>query len=82
MKIFDDSDEYIAISKIEYGDVFKFDKEFYMKVDISEFTDSRYNDGSSFALSLDRFLIVRFIKDIEVKTTFYEPKEMHLVRKG
>ena len=82
MKIIDDSDEYIPLSKVEYGNVFKFGEKFYVKVDISAFTDSRIQYNGSFALSLDNFSIVRFVTEDKTKAIIYEPKEMHLVRKG
>lgn len=82
MKIIDDSNEYISLSEVEYGNVFKFGEKFYVKVDISAFTDSRIQYNGSFALSLDNFSIVRFVKDDKTKAIIYEPKEMHLVRKG
>jgi hypothetical protein len=82
MKIIEDNDEYIALSEVEYGNVFKFGEKFYVKVDISAFTDSRIQYNGSFALSLDNFSIVRFVKDDKAKAIIYEPQEMHLVRKG
>lgn len=84
MKIIDDSDdEYIALSEVEYGNVFKFGEKFYVKVDISLFIDNnRIQYNSSFALSLDNFSIVRFCNDNKTKVIIYEPKEIHLVKKG
>lgn len=84
MKIIDDSDdEYIALSEVEYGKVFKFCEKFYVKVDISVFIDNnRIQYNSSFALSLDNFSIVRFCNDNKTKVIIYEPKEIYLVRKG
>ncbi len=81
MKIIEDNDEYIALSEVEYGNVFKFGEKFYVKVDISAYTDCCYYNGS-FALTLDNFSIVRFVEDNKTKVIIYEPKEMHLVRKG
>lgn len=57
-------------------------KKFYVKVDISAFTDSKIQYNGTFALSLDNFSIVRFVKDDKTKAIIYEPQEMHLVRKG
>ncbi len=82
MKIIDDSDEYIALSEVKYGNVFKFGEKFYVKINMSAFTDSHFLYNSLFALALDNFSIVRFAKDDKAKTIIYEPQEMHLVRKG
>lgn len=83
MKIIEDGNEYIALSDVEYGNVFKFDGKFYVKVDISGFIDNnRIQYNSSFAMSLDNFLIVRFCNDNKIKVIIYESKEIHLVRKG
>jgi hypothetical protein len=80
MKIIEDNDEYIALSEVKYGNVFKVGEKFYVKVNISAFTDSQ--QYGSFALSLDNFSIVRFSKDDKTKAIIYEPQEMHLIRKG
>ena len=83
MKIIEDGDEYNALSEVEYGKMFKFSEKFYVKVDISGFLDNnRIQYNSSFALSLDNFSIVRFCNDNKIKVIIYEPKEMHLVKKG
>lgn len=80
--IIEDNDEYIALSEVEYGNVFKVGEKFYVKVDISAFTDSRIQYNGSFALSLDNFSIVLFVNDDRTKAIIYEPKEIYLDRKG
>ena len=82
MKIIDDSDEYITLSELKYGDVFKFGEKFYVKINISAFTDSNIQYKGEFAaISLNDFSIVRFVNSEKTSVNIYDVKEIHIVRK-